>query len=90
MPDRATVCRCNGVTKGEIVACWHDGAREVADVARRTRATTGCGGCTEAVCGIVDWLARSAPAGDGEGSRDAPARATPADGPAREVSAARV
>lgn len=64
MPDRATVCRCNGVTKGEIVACWHDGARDVAAVARRTRATTGCGGCTDAVCGLVDWLARSAVGGD--------------------------
>lgn len=59
MPDRATVCRCNGVTKGELVACWRDGARSVEDIARRSRATTGCGGCTEAVCGIVDWLQRS-------------------------------
>lgn len=61
MPDRATVCRCNGVTKGDVVACWRHGARSVDDVARRTRATTGCGGCTEAVCGIVDWLRRSDP-----------------------------
>ncbi|WP_034226915.1 (2Fe-2S)-binding protein, partial [Actinotalea ferrariae] len=77
MPDRATVCRCNGVTKGEIVACWHDGARDVAAVARRTRATTGCGGCTDAVCGIVDWLARSdvgeEPERTGEGARAATA-----------------
>ncbi|MDT0165485.1 FAD-dependent oxidoreductase [Actinotalea sp. AC32] len=61
MPDRATVCRCNGVTKGDIVTCFEHGAREVEDVARATRATTGCGGCTEAVCGIVDWLRRSTP-----------------------------
>ncbi|WP_225753532.1 FAD-dependent oxidoreductase [Actinotalea sp. Marseille-Q4924] len=66
MPDRATVCRCNGVTKGEIVTCWHDGARDVPEVARRTRATTGCGGCTDAVCGIVDWLARSEPGTAGD------------------------
>src|SRR5690606_23460156 len=25
MPDRATVCRCNGVTKGDLVACWRGG-----------------------------------------------------------------
>ena len=25
-------------------------------VAERTKATTGCGGCTDAVCGILDWL----------------------------------
>ncbi|WP_024287482.1 FAD-dependent oxidoreductase [Cellulomonas sp. KRMCY2] len=61
MPDRATVCRCNGVTKGDIVACWRAGAASVADVTRATRATTGCGGCTDAVCGIVDWLERSDP-----------------------------
>lgn len=61
MPDRATVCRCNGVTKGDIVRCWEHGARSTDDVARATRATTGCGGCTEAVCGIVDWLAQAVP-----------------------------
>jgi assimilatory nitrate reductase electron transfer subunit len=60
MPDRTTVCRCNGVTKGRIVRCWEEGARSVEDVAAATRATTGCGGCTDAVCGIVDWLRRSA------------------------------
>ncbi|MEZ0448941.1 FAD-dependent oxidoreductase [Cellulomonas sp. ICMP 17802] len=61
MPDRAVVCRCNGVTKGDIVGCWRHGARSAADVAAETRATTGCGGCADAVCGIVDWLRRSDP-----------------------------
>ncbi|NTW42352.1 MAG: NAD(P)/FAD-dependent oxidoreductase, partial [Cellulomonadaceae bacterium] len=61
MPDRATVCRCNGVTKGDVVGSWRAGATSVEDVARATRATTGCGGCTDAVCGLVDWLRRSDP-----------------------------
>jgi assimilatory nitrate reductase electron transfer subunit len=61
MPDRAVVCRCNGVTKGDIVGCWRHGGRTVQDVAAATRATTGCGGCQDAVCGIVDWLRRSDP-----------------------------
>lgn len=61
MPDRTTVCTCNGVTKGDIVGCWHDGARSVDDVARATRATTGCGGCKKVVCGLVDWLAKADP-----------------------------
>ncbi|MBC7292247.1 MAG: NAD(P)/FAD-dependent oxidoreductase [Actinotalea sp.] len=78
MPDRATVCRCNGVTKGDLVACWHDGARDVEEVARRTRATTGCGGCTDAVCGLVDWLARST---ESDRPRETPA-ALPAGEPA--------
>ncbi|MFE5293769.1 FAD-dependent oxidoreductase [Isoptericola sp. NPDC056618] len=56
MPDDATVCRCNGVTKHDIAACVADGATTQDDVARATRATTGCGSCSEAVCGLVEWL----------------------------------
>jgi assimilatory nitrate reductase electron transfer subunit len=56
MPDDATVCRCNGVSKHDITACVRDGATSAQEVAAATRATTGCGGCTEAVCGLVDWL----------------------------------
>ncbi|HEX5333085.1 MAG TPA: FAD-dependent oxidoreductase [Cellulomonas sp.] len=61
MPDRTTVCRCNGVTKGEVVACWREGHDTVEEVARATRATTGCGGCTDVVCGLLDWLATTDP-----------------------------
>ncbi len=56
MPDSARVCRCNDVTKGRIRACWESGARDVAAVAAATRATTGCGGCRDAVEGIIGWL----------------------------------
>jgi assimilatory nitrate reductase electron transfer subunit len=56
IPDAATVCDCNNVTKGRIRACWEAGARDVADVAAGTRATTGCGGCRDTVAGILDWL----------------------------------
>ncbi|HEU4425933.1 MAG TPA: FAD-dependent oxidoreductase, partial [Pilimelia sp.] len=57
MPDAATVCQCNTVTKGALVRCWRSGARSVGEVVAATRATTGCGTCRDAVCGIVDWLA---------------------------------
>lgn len=56
MPDDAVVCRCNGVTKGDITAC---GATTLEGVARETRATTGCGGCKDAVCGLVEWISRT-------------------------------
>jgi len=56
MPDAVTVCQCNTVSKGSIVRAWRDGCRDVAALAARTRATTGCGTCTDAVCGIADWL----------------------------------
>jgi assimilatory nitrate reductase electron transfer subunit len=56
MPDAATVCQCNTVSKGALVRCWRSGARTVEEVVAGTRATTGCGTCRDAVAGIVDWL----------------------------------
>jgi assimilatory nitrate reductase electron transfer subunit len=61
MPASATVCQCNGVTKGAITACVLAGAATVADVAAATRATTGCGGCRDTVEGITAWLASAEP-----------------------------
>jgi len=61
IPDRATVCQCNGVTKGAIRQAWQDGARTVADIAATTHATTGCGTCRDTVCGLLDWLAAAEP-----------------------------
>lgn len=61
MPDATTVCRCNNVTKGDLVSCWRSGARTVADLVAATRATTGCGSCHDPVAGIVDWLSRADP-----------------------------
>jgi assimilatory nitrate reductase electron transfer subunit len=60
LPARATICQCNGVTKAGITAAWQAGAHSVDEIAARTRATTGCGTCRDAVCGLVDWLANSA------------------------------
>ncbi len=61
LPDDAPICRCNGVSKGLIVRAWEAGARTRDQVAARTRATTGCGTCGDAVAGILDWLSRSDP-----------------------------
>ncbi|SCL13253.1 assimilatory nitrate reductase (NADH) beta subunit [Micromonospora rhizosphaerae] len=61
MPDAATVCQCNDVSKGALVSCWRSGARTVDELATATRAGTGCGGCRDAVAGIVDWLAEADP-----------------------------
>jgi assimilatory nitrate reductase electron transfer subunit len=62
IPGHATICQCNGVTKAAICAAWQDGARDTAQVAARTRASTGCGTCRDAVAGIVSWLAAADPA----------------------------
>jgi assimilatory nitrate reductase electron transfer subunit len=61
MPGATTVCRCNGVSKKDIVGAWDGGANTVDAIAHATRATTGCGGCKEVVCGLVDWLNASDP-----------------------------
>ena len=59
MPEDAVVCRCNGVTKGDIAGSCEAGSHTVEEVVRETRATTGCGSCKDAVCGLVDWLRES-------------------------------
>ncbi|MFJ8580948.1 FAD-dependent oxidoreductase [Micromonospora sp. NPDC093277] len=61
MPDAATVCQCNHVSKGALVACWRSGARTVAELSTATRAATGCGGCRDSVAGIAGWLAEADP-----------------------------
>jgi len=86
IPADATICRCNGVTKSDLMTAWEGGCHSVEDMAATTRATTGCGGCTETVCGIVDWLTTS----DGTDESSAqPVRNTGADSVARAKHQAR-
>ncbi|MFF5261276.1 FAD-dependent oxidoreductase [Actinomadura viridis] len=66
MPDSATVCHCNNVSKGQILACWEKGARTAEDVAASTRASTGCGGCQDTLAGILGWLAEQDRDGPGQ------------------------
>lgn len=54
VPAPATVCQCNSVTRERLVEAVRDGATTVAELATATRATTGCGGCTDAVRRIAD------------------------------------
>ena len=54
---RTVVCRCNGVTAARLADAYGNGARSVPDLARETRATTGCGGCHDAVTALVKSLA---------------------------------
>lgn len=63
MPSSTTVCRCNGVSKGDLVREWEHGCTTVEALAEKTLATTGCGGCKSLVCGIVDWLTEVDPPG---------------------------
>ncbi len=48
LPDSHTVCGCMGVTKGTIIAAIHEkGINTLAQLKECTRASTGCGSCTE-------------------------------------------
>ncbi|MDS1270860.1 FAD-dependent oxidoreductase [Lipingzhangella sp. LS1_29] len=51
-----TVCHCNAVRRSDLESAWLDGARSRAALAERTRATTGCGGCTRDVDALVTAL----------------------------------
>jgi assimilatory nitrate reductase electron transfer subunit len=94
IPDRTTICRCNGVTKGALVKAWTAGARGPSGLARATRATTGCGTCAEAVSGIAAWLATCDPDEPDSGAATTPplggprpdARSVAAGGTATETS----
>ena len=77
IPADATICRCNGVTKSDLMDAWDHGCHSVEEMAATTRATTGCGGCTETVCGLVDWLTSS---DSGDESNGQPVRNTTAAG----------
>jgi assimilatory nitrate reductase electron transfer subunit len=50
LADADTVCTCNAVTAGAV---RDSGCRTVAEVALKTRATTGCGGCSPAVAALL-------------------------------------
>lgn len=61
LPARALICRCSGVSKGELVTAWQCGARTVDALRQATRATTGCGSCAPSVAGLCDWLSDADP-----------------------------
>jgi nitrite reductase (NADH) large subunit len=54
LADEAQVCNCNGVSKGQLVACVRDGQRTVGGVMGATRAGKGCGSCKGLVADIVE------------------------------------
>lgn len=52
-PATEVLCRCNGVTAATVAACIEGGAASLAAVAAKTRATTGCGGCSDKVTRLL-------------------------------------
>ncbi|ADG98230.1 nitrite reductase (NAD(P)H), large subunit [Segniliparus rotundus DSM 44985] len=64
LADDAQVCNCNGVTKGQIVACVEAGTTSLGEVVAKTRAGKGCGSCKGLVADIVSCAAGGALAAD--------------------------
>ncbi|WNV82485.1 FAD-dependent oxidoreductase [Umezawaea sp. Da 62-37] len=60
LPASAVICKCNTVSKGQLVTAYRAGATTVSALVETTRATTGCGGCKDPVCGLLDWLNNTA------------------------------
>ncbi|GAB3372577.1 nitrite reductase large subunit NirB [Spongiibacter taiwanensis] len=54
LPDTATICSCNNVSKGQICAAVQDGAQTVGDLKACTKAATTCGGCTALVGQVLN------------------------------------
>jgi nitrite reductase (NADH) large subunit len=46
LPDTATICSCHNVSKGAICASIDSGCGDLAGLKARTKAATGCGGCS--------------------------------------------
>lgn len=57
MDDGVQVCNCNGVSKGDLVACVLGGTKSVRGVMDATRAGKGCGACKGLVGDIVELAA---------------------------------
>jgi assimilatory nitrate reductase electron transfer subunit len=60
LPDDATICRCNGVSKGAIVRAYNEGAYSVDTMAVALRCGTGCGTCRGDVGDIIAGLEEQA------------------------------
>lgn len=60
LPDTAVVCSCEAVTKAQVCCAVKDNGKEtVKDIAKTTKATTGCGGCKPMVTDLINETLKS-------------------------------
>jgi nitrite reductase (NADH) large subunit len=58
IPDSETVCGCMGVSKGAIIGAIHEhGISTMAQIKDRTRASTGCGSCSNLCARLLKAVA---------------------------------
>ncbi len=54
LPDTAQICACENVTKGDLIfEVANNGIKTIDDLKKKTKACTGCGGCTPMVNDIL-------------------------------------
>ena len=54
LPEAAQICSCHDVSKGALVAAVEDGCATLGALRSRTKASTGCGGCTPLVTQLLN------------------------------------
>lgn len=60
LPDGAQICSCESVSKGQICcSITENGAENIGDVVKMTKATSGCGGCKPMVVDLVNETLKS-------------------------------
>ncbi|MEL7185187.1 MAG: nitrite reductase large subunit NirB, partial [Pseudomonadota bacterium] len=50
----AQICSCHNVSKGDVCSAVVDGATNLADLKSMTKASTGCGGCTQLATQVLN------------------------------------
>ena len=53
LPDSATICSCNNVSKADICQAISDGSTSLATLKKCTKAATACGGCAPLVTQVL-------------------------------------
>ncbi|WP_253201400.1 nitrite reductase large subunit NirB [Sphingomonas quercus] len=54
LPDDTEICGCNGVSKGQVIACIGNGAASLDAVRAGCKASASCGSCTTLVGQLLD------------------------------------
>ena len=57
LPDQALICSCEAVTKGDIMhEVLDNGCTDISSIKKKTKACTGCAGCTPLVKDLIDSI----------------------------------
>ena len=54
LPESAQICSCHNVSKGDICAAVRSGCGDIGALKTRTKAATGCGGCSALVRQVME------------------------------------